>query len=148
MASVVAVWCGCTALISEPPASTKQSAVSGIIGIPPGFHSVMMGELKPQPPKTRTPRSATAAPATMGTRSKKPTEELRRPDGLSATSLGFAMLRVGPENLFGKLLQCNSARAIAPDFIARFVNELRKSVKGLKIGTPGVRSAKSGCQPH
>src|SRR4030081_3593524 len=110
MASVVAVWCGCTALISEPPASTKQSAVSGIIGIPPGFHSVMIGELKAQPPKTRTPRSATAAPATMGTRSKKPTEELRRPDGLSATSLGFAMLRVGPKNLSGKVLQCNSTR--------------------------------------
>ena len=74
-------------------------------------------------------------PATMGTRSKKPIEELRRPDGLSATSLGFAMLRVGPENLFGKVLQCNSARAIPTPFIARFISELRKSLKGLKIGT-------------
>ena len=49
-------------------------------------------------------------PATMGTRSKKPIEELRRPDGLSATSVGFAMLRVGPKNLFGKVVQCNSTR--------------------------------------
>jgi hypothetical protein len=50
--------------------------VSGIIGIPPGFHSVMMGKLKAHPAKTSTPRSATALPATTGTRSKKLTEEL------------------------------------------------------------------------
>ena len=73
-------------------------------------------------------------PATMGTRSKKPIEELRRPDGLSATSLGFAMLRVGPENLFAKVLRCNSANTIPNPFVAGFISEVRKSLKGLKIG--------------
>src|SRR6202011_3632702 len=106
--SVVAVCFGRTATTSDEPARTKHNAVSGIIGIPPGFHSVMMGRLKDHPAKTSTPRSATMVPATTGTRSKKPIEELRRPDGLGATSLGFAMLRVGPKNLFGKVLQCNS----------------------------------------
>jgi hypothetical protein len=63
-------------MMSEPPLNMKQSAVSGIIGIPPDFHSVTMGRLKAQPAKTSAPRIATAVPATLGTRSKKPIEEL------------------------------------------------------------------------
>src|ERR1700681_4450461 len=94
---MVGLWRGPTAIMSEPPASTKHSAVSGIIGIPPGFHCVTMGRLKSQPRRTSAPRAATAVPAMTGTRSKKPIELLWRPDGLSATTLGFAILRVGPK---------------------------------------------------
>ena len=50
IASVVAVRFGRTAIVSAPPASAKQSAVSGIIGTPPcGDASVTMGQSSAQP---------------------------------------------------------------------------------------------------
>jgi hypothetical protein len=63
------------------------------------LHVMTTGRLTAQPKSTNAPSTATALPATTGNRSKKPIEGLWRPDGLGATSVGFAILRVEPKNL-------------------------------------------------
>jgi hypothetical protein len=45
------------------------------------------------------------------------------------------MLRVGPKTYSGKSFSAILPGVIPTCFIARFILELRKSVKGLKIGT-------------
>ena len=60
-----------------------------------------------QPTSIAAPRTATAPPAMMGTRSKKPINGPCRPAGLRATVFGFAML-LSTENLFANKDECNS----------------------------------------
>src|SRR3954469_8532748 len=55
---------------------------------------VIRGRPRPQPARAAAPIIATAAPAIIGTRSKKPISGLWRAAGLSAIVLGLAMLRV------------------------------------------------------
>src|SRR5712671_2123411 len=94
MASVVAVRFGRTAIVSDTPARMKQSAVSGRMGYPPVVAFVMNERFNAQPMSVTPPRRATTLPAMIGTRSNKPINGLWRLAGLSATTLGLAMLQV------------------------------------------------------
>src|SRR4030088_1444842 len=81
-------------MVREPPPSTKQSAVRGIIGIPAGDHCVIKGRLNAHPARTSAPRIATVLPAIRGTRSKKSISGLWRAAGLVVTWVGVDMLLV------------------------------------------------------
>src|SRR2546423_15580839 len=104
----------------------------------------MNERLNAQPAITSAPRTATALPAIMGTRSKKPINGPWRPDGLSATVFGLAML-LSTENLFLKFGQCNSTRGLL--FDRGKIHQSDRSLAASRA-TPRTRRLSAQCGSH